>query len=154
MAEFLANISKLPDDPLPHPFYPLEANIVGYLANEWSVPKLLGVFFAGCAVELGITLMIINRFNPTLKWGDKAALLWFVVCKEPVLEEHLERLLTLCFKLAQYICSLRVSYAKLCKKTNNNCNQDISHSTMLQCRQCKIRSARCGRNTRSPTQGT
>ena len=22
---------------LPHPFYPIEANIVGYLANQWSV---------------------------------------------------------------------------------------------------------------------
>ena len=81
MADAFSNITKLAQDAPLHPFYPLEANIVGYLANEWSVPKLLGVFFAGCAVELAITLLIVNRFNPTLKKGDKAALLWFVVCE-------------------------------------------------------------------------
>ena len=82
MAEPLHNITDKASDLTPsHPFYPLEANIVGYLANEWSVPKLLGVFFAGCGVELAITLMIINRFNPTLKNSDKAALMWFVICK-------------------------------------------------------------------------
>ena len=81
MADILPNMTKLAQDAPPHPFYPLEANIVGYLANEWSVPKLLGVFFAGCAVELGITLLLVNRFNPTLRKGDKAALLWFVVCE-------------------------------------------------------------------------
>ena len=79
--EYFANVSKLPDGPNPHPFYPLEANVVGYLANEWSVPKLLGVFFAGCGLELGVALAIINRYDPTLKKSDKAALLWFVVCK-------------------------------------------------------------------------
>ena len=82
MEKYFANVSKLPDGPHPHPFYPLEAEIIGYLANEWSVPKLLGVFFAGCAVELAITLAVVNRFNPTLRKGDKAALLWFVVCKK------------------------------------------------------------------------
>lgn len=79
--EYFANVSKLPDGPNPHPFYPLGANIPGYIANEWSVPALLGIFFAGCAVELGITLALVNRFKPTLRNGDKAALLWFVVCK-------------------------------------------------------------------------
>ena len=81
MPDILPNVTKLVQEAPPHPFYPLEANIVGYLANEWSVPKLLGVFFAGCAVELAITLLIVNRFNPTLRKGDKAALLWFVVCE-------------------------------------------------------------------------
>ena len=87
LEEYFANVSILPEGPNPHPFYPLEANIIGYLANEWSVPTLLGVFFAGCGVELGITLALINRFKPKLDKGDKAAILWFVVCKGYALKE-------------------------------------------------------------------
>lgn len=79
--DYFADVSKLPDTEHPHPFYPIDANIVGYLANEWSVPALLGVFFAGCAVEIGITLALVNKFRPVLRSGDKAALMWFVVCK-------------------------------------------------------------------------
>lgn len=66
---------------IPHPFYPIEAEIVGYLANEWSVPTLLGVFAAGWAVILGITLLLVKRHNPSLPSGEKAAILWFVLCK-------------------------------------------------------------------------
>ena len=66
---------------IPHPFYPLEAEIVGYLANEWSVPTLLGVFAAGWAFILGITLALVKRHNPSLPSGEKAAILWFVLCK-------------------------------------------------------------------------
>lgn len=66
---------------IPHPFYPLEAEIVGYLANEWSVPTLLGVFAAGWAVILGITSVLVKRHNPSLPSGEKAAILWFVLCK-------------------------------------------------------------------------
>lgn len=94
MAGFFPNLTKIHDTVNPHPFYPIDANVVGYLANEWSVPKLLGVFFAGCGVELSITLLIVNRFNPRLSKSDKAALLWFVVCKEAILEKGLRSLLT------------------------------------------------------------
>lgn len=64
-----------------HPFYPVEAEIVGYLANEWSVPTLLAVFAAGWAIILGITSVLVKRHNPTLPSGEKAAILWFVLCK-------------------------------------------------------------------------
>ena len=65
----------------PHPFYPLEANIIGYVANPWSVLQLLGTFFAGCAVILGVTLVLVKGQNPNLVGREKAAILWFVVCK-------------------------------------------------------------------------
>ena len=65
----------------PHPFYPLEANVVGYLANEYSVPVLLGTFAAGCIVILGSTLALVRRQNAVLSHGDKAAILWNVLSK-------------------------------------------------------------------------
>ncbi|KAK4697641.1 cholestenol Delta-isomerase, partial [Lecanoromycetidae sp. Uapishka_2] len=62
-----------------HPFYPLGADIVGYIANKWSVPTLLGVFAAGWVVILGGTLAMVRRHNPGLPGRDKATLLWFVL---------------------------------------------------------------------------
>ncbi|KAK3168701.1 hypothetical protein OEA41_005149 [Lepraria neglecta] len=64
---------------LPHPFYPLEANIVGYLANKWSVSTLLGIFIGGWVVILGTTLALVRRHNPTLPSKEKATILWFVL---------------------------------------------------------------------------
>lgn len=65
----------------PHPFYPVEANIVGYLANEASVLQLLGTFAAGCAVVLGTTLALIKGHNPGLPASEKAATLWNVLSR-------------------------------------------------------------------------
>lgn len=66
---------------LPHPFYPIEANIVGYLANQWSVATLLGLFASGWVVILGTTLALVQRHNPTLPSMEKATILWFVLSK-------------------------------------------------------------------------
>lgn len=76
----LADFTAQPQAP-PHPFYPLEANIVGYLANKWSVPMLLGVFALGWVVILGTTSMLVKRHNPMLSSVDKASILWFVLSK-------------------------------------------------------------------------
>ena len=65
----------------PHPFYPVEANIVGYLANEATVPQLLGTFGAGCIVVLGCTLALVKGHNPNLPAKDKAAVLWNVLSR-------------------------------------------------------------------------
>lgn len=54
---------------------------MGYLANEWSVLKLLGVFGLGCVVLLGLTLAVVTRQNPSLPSREKATILWFVLCK-------------------------------------------------------------------------
>ncbi|KAL8953483.1 MAG: hypothetical protein Q9222_000687 [Ikaeria aurantiellina] len=59
--------------------FPVEAEIVGYLANTWSVPVLLGVFAAGWIVILGSTNLVVKKYNPTLGAGDKATILWFVL---------------------------------------------------------------------------
>lgn len=65
----------------PHPFYPVEANIVGYLANEATVLQLLGTFGAGCVVVLAITLALVKGHNPNLHAQDKAAVLWNVLSR-------------------------------------------------------------------------
>ncbi|KAL8842203.1 MAG: hypothetical protein Q9170_000609 [Blastenia crenularia] len=59
--------------------FPVEAEIVGYLANSWSVPMLLGLFAAGWVVILGTTNTLVKRHNPALGTSDKAAILWFVL---------------------------------------------------------------------------
>ena len=69
-----------------HPFYPLTIEVVGYLANEYSVPVLLGIFAAGCAAIAGITLTILRRVHPSLSGSDKGAIIWFVICTWPNLQ--------------------------------------------------------------------
>lgn len=63
----------------PHPYYPLEVEITGYLANEWSVPVLLGIFFAGCAILFSSTYIVIKRVHPTMPRGEMWAVMWFVL---------------------------------------------------------------------------
>ena len=71
--------SKLPD--LPHPFYPLEANIVGYIVNDVSVPILLGSFAVGCVAILATTNTVARTFNPKLTLGQITTISWFVLCE-------------------------------------------------------------------------
>lgn len=63
----------------PHPYYPLEAEIVGYLANEWSVPMLLASFAAGCAVIFATTDTIVKRIHPRLPRSELWTINWFVL---------------------------------------------------------------------------
>lgn len=79
MADLFINTTNIPQPP--HPFYPLEANIIGYLANQWSALTLLGIFFAGCSVILGGTLALVKGHNPKLAGREQAIVLWFVLCK-------------------------------------------------------------------------
>jgi cholestenol Delta-isomerase len=65
----------------PHPFYPLEVEIVGYLANQWSVPTLLGIFLGGWLVILGLTWASVSWFSPRLRGTDKLIILWFILSK-------------------------------------------------------------------------
>ncbi|RDL39391.1 EBDP2, emopamil-binding protein [Venustampulla echinocandica] len=62
-----------------HPYYPLEVEIASYLANEWSVPVLLGSFSTLCAAILLGTLAIVKRLHPNLPGKEKAAIWWFVL---------------------------------------------------------------------------
>ncbi|OJD13536.1 hypothetical protein AJ78_06020 [Emergomyces pasteurianus Ep9510] len=63
----------------PHPYYPIEAELVGYLANEWSVLTLISAFAAGWASILGFTLVVLSFMSPKLRRADKLAILWFIL---------------------------------------------------------------------------
>jgi cholestenol delta-isomerase len=64
-----------------HPYYPLEVEITSYLANEWSVPTLLGLFAGLWAVILLVTSQVVSRVHKHLPLTEKAAIWWFVLCK-------------------------------------------------------------------------
>lgn len=76
-ADLVKNATELAS-PL-HPYYPLEVEIVGYLANEWSVLLLLGIFFGGCAVIFSLTYMIIKKVQPTMPTHEVWTVMWFVL---------------------------------------------------------------------------
>jgi cholestenol delta-isomerase len=65
----------------PHPYYPLEIEIAGYLANDYSVPQLLFFFAAGCAVILAFTHYVAKARNPGLPPSEIVRIMWFVLCK-------------------------------------------------------------------------
>lgn len=74
----MANNATLLSHP-PHPYYPLEVEITGYLANEWSVPALLGVFFGCCGLLFGSTYFFAKSVQPKLTRGELITLMWFVL---------------------------------------------------------------------------
>jgi cholestenol delta-isomerase len=62
-----------------HLYYPLEVEIAGLIANEWSVEVLLTLFFGTCALVFVGTMGVVNKVHPNLKGGEKAAIWWFVL---------------------------------------------------------------------------
>ncbi|KAK4545329.1 hypothetical protein LTR36_003509 [Oleoguttula mirabilis] len=62
-----------------HPYYPLNAVIDGWAANEWSVPYLLTIFFGACAVLFTSTYFVAKRVNSRLSKGELATIMWFVL---------------------------------------------------------------------------
>ena len=61
-----------------HPFYPPEIQLLGYLANEWDVPRLLAGFAAVNAGVLGLTYLTAKFRNPNLPTADMLCVIWFV----------------------------------------------------------------------------
>ena len=88
--------------------FPIEANIVGYLANSWSVTTLLGVFGAGWVVILGTTHVLVKYHNPLLGAGDKWAILWFVLSEQGTSCAFLSLLMPATLQRGQFTCSLKV----------------------------------------------
>ncbi|KAI9818587.1 MAG: hypothetical protein M1832_004360 [Thelocarpon impressellum] len=63
-----------------HPYYPVGIEVIGYLANEYSVPVLLATFAAGCAAIFAVALLGVQVVRPGLRGSEKATVLWFVLC--------------------------------------------------------------------------
>ncbi|KAI8932577.1 hypothetical protein NX059_010082 [Plenodomus lindquistii] len=73
-----ANFSHLPAGE--HPYYPLEVEIVGYLANKWGTIELLTIFSAGIAAIFSATYAMVKRTRPNASTGDLSTIMWFVLC--------------------------------------------------------------------------
>jgi cholestenol Delta-isomerase len=65
----------------PHPYYPLEVEIIGYLANDWHFLTLLAAFASGVAAIFTITFALVKRTRPDIRGKELAIILWFVLCK-------------------------------------------------------------------------
>jgi hypothetical protein len=63
-----------------HPYFPVEAQITGYLANKWNTLELLTMFVAGVSAIFGVTYVVVKRIRPTLSTGDLSTIMWFVMC--------------------------------------------------------------------------
>ncbi|TKA72399.1 hypothetical protein B0A55_05858 [Friedmanniomyces simplex] len=62
-----------------HPYYPLDASIANWAANEWSVPALLSVFFGTCTILFTSTYFVAKRVDKTLTSGELTTIMWFVL---------------------------------------------------------------------------
>lgn len=63
-----------------HPYYPIDLEIVGYLANEWDTLTLVSLFAAGCTAIFLVTYLVIMRVQPKISSGDLWTIMWFVLC--------------------------------------------------------------------------
>ena len=64
-----------------HPYYPLDANVVGYQPNQTPVLELILSAGGACTVLLGVTFALASYVRPKLQLADRIAILWFVLCK-------------------------------------------------------------------------
>lgn len=63
----------------PHPYYPLEIEITGYLANQYGVPTLITLFAIGCAGIFTLTHIVVTHIRPGLPTSELLTILWFVL---------------------------------------------------------------------------
>lgn len=63
-----------------HPYYPIEAEVIGYLANEYDVPTLLGIFATGCTAIFAITYLLVSRIRRDIPTSELLTVMWFVLC--------------------------------------------------------------------------
>lgn len=63
-----------------HPYYPVDAHINGYVANENPVPRVLATASTGCTITLGTVLAAVSYTRPALSKADRLAILWFFFC--------------------------------------------------------------------------
>lgn len=66
----------------PHPYYPLGVEILGYAANDRSIPELLSVFAVGCVGIFGLAALAAKRIRPEISKTELVTIFWFVLCKQ------------------------------------------------------------------------
>lgn len=73
----MAQQSALP----PHPYYPENAHIPGYVPNTSSLTELLVRSGSILSITIITAVWLATRFNPRLSLADRFVLGWFVQCK-------------------------------------------------------------------------
>jgi len=153
-----ANASKISHPP--HPYYPLEVEIVGYLANEWSVPLLLFTFAAGCTFIFSLTRVIVKRIQPTIAKNELLTVMWFVL-SESCLFQKLSIAVMLMFLVTGGSIHLFFEGALLPSyhihpvfSMTLTTPQATTPSTKPAWASYRRSSANCGRNTLFPTRAT
>ncbi|KAF2641934.1 EBDP4, emopamil-binding protein [Massarina eburnea CBS 473.64] len=63
-----------------HPYYPVEAVVVDYVANKWNTFELCSLFASGCAVIFVITFALVKKVRPNVSASDLSVIMWFVLC--------------------------------------------------------------------------
>ncbi|KAJ6107996.1 Bcebp4 [Penicillium sp. IBT 18751x] len=63
-----------------HPYYPIDLEIVGYLANEWDTLTLVSLFASGCTAIFLVTYLLVMKIHPKVSNGDLWTIMWFVLC--------------------------------------------------------------------------
>ena len=74
-------MTMLPADAPPHPFYPIDASLVNYVANEKGTGTLLATFGAGIVAVMVTTYLFTQALSPDLPKRHQALAMWFAVCR-------------------------------------------------------------------------
>ena len=64
-----------------HPFYPVDVELDGYLANQRSAFHMVCMFLVAAVAVLCLTSALILRSFSGLRRSDKLAVEWFVLSK-------------------------------------------------------------------------
>lgn len=91
----------------PHPYYPVEVEIAGYVANEKGVLELLSIFAAGCTVLFFGTYLVSKKIHPKLPGSEVITVMWFVLSMYTHLQESLKSASLPCSKQKRRACGLR-----------------------------------------------
>ncbi|KAK1842516.1 ebp domain-containing protein [Colletotrichum chrysophilum] len=63
-----------------HPYYPVDAQILHYTANQTSIPVLLIAFGAVLALAVGAAVLGARKAHPALSKADLFTVAWFALC--------------------------------------------------------------------------
>ncbi|KAJ0339726.1 hypothetical protein COL26b_002948 [Colletotrichum chrysophilum] len=77
-----------------HPYYPVDAQILHYTANQTSIPVLLIAFGAVLALAVGAAVLGARKAHPALSKADLFTVAWFALCYFILYHENLASLQT------------------------------------------------------------
>ena len=64
-----------------HPFYPVDLQMPGYMANTKEALELLVSLMSGLLVILSAIWLSTSRLSPRLLISDKLTIMWFALCE-------------------------------------------------------------------------